>query len=438
MRKKGAVMDAVILVPGIMGSSLTLSGQEVWPPNFGEVLSHYKRLNLLLDDRVREKKIIESVLIPCAEVYAPIAYDLSDICSRNGAKYIEFAYDWRLDLIKTSEKLGDLIENSGAKNITLVSHSMGGLIARILLEKRRRKRPTWLGKVKRLLCICTPHQGAPLTFMKCTGLEGDNKITPEDTKLLCDSKYPSAYQLLPFKPRIFVWDVSDPNQKQPLDIYTDKVARRFVLKDSNLAKAIATLSHYNLDGRPKNVEYTFVFGTDHNTHDGFEVDKLYVTPAPTRLGDGTVPAWSAGYPGSKPGIIIWCTPGDHIGIFATDAFKEFFYGYFGMTEAFRSRKKERDANSVVLSPNKRNYAPGEKMEILVIPDKMVERINSTIRIERYDWMRAKLVQAAGRKKIVFQGGAANFIPTQITAPAKPGGYRLTMDGTHKTIEGTHA
>src|SRR5262245_56837198 len=105
-RSKGAVMDAVILIPGIMGSSLTLSGQEVWPPNFGEVLSHYKRLNLLLDDRVKEKKIIESVLIPCAEVYAPIAYDLSDICYRNGAKYIEFAYDWRLDLIKTSEKLG--------------------------------------------------------------------------------------------------------------------------------------------------------------------------------------------------------------------------------------------------------------------------------------------------------------------------------------------
>ena len=65
-------------------------------------------------------------------------------------------------------------------------------------------------------------------------------------------------------------------------------------------------------------------------------------------------------------------------------------------------------------------------------------MNATIRVERYNRSLRRLVPAVGSKRISFQGGPAKFIPVEITAPAKPGGYRLSMSGSHKTIDGTQA
>ena len=125
-------------------------------------------------------------------------------------------------------------------------------------------------------------------------------------------------------------------------------------------------------------------------------------------------------------------PGDHIGILTVQAFKDFLQGYFGMAATFR-RRKLRAANVAVLSPDKRIYAPGEAIRLLIIPDKAVTRISATVHVERYDWKRI-----AGTEQVRFQGGPASFIPLEIPAPARPGGYRLTMDGSRKTAEGTHA
>ena len=145
--------------------------------------------------------------------------DLQEICSANGANYIEFSYDWRIDLLRSAALLGDplntVVEKDRATRVTLVCHSMGGLVARILLESTGSgSPPKWKDNVKRLLCICTPHLGAPKSLAMCMGLEGETTITARDVKTLCDSTdYPAAYQLLPPELKVFVWVPMIPDSK---------------------------------------------------------------------------------------------------------------------------------------------------------------------------------------------------------------------------------
>jgi hypothetical protein len=240
---------------------------------------------------------------------------------------------------------------------------------------------------------------------------------------------------LPSESQSFVWDVSDPQQMKPVDIYSSEWARRLSLSDRNLAAAKATFARHDLDKRPDNVEYTFVFGTDHETDQKFLVKELNVKAQADFLGDGTVPSASAGFVGSKPGIATWSTPGDHVGILAVQAFREFLTGYIGGSSQLR-RQAGRTGRTVVLSPNKRIYSPGDRISVLIIPDQDVSTLDATINTEFYDEKRGQLMRKTA-KPVSFRGGPTKFIPVEISAPTKPGGYRLTMGGSHKTIEGTH-
>jgi pimeloyl-ACP methyl ester carboxylesterase len=47
-------------------------------------------------------------------------------------------------------------------DIILVGHSMGGLVARSALHQAHRRATPWSSKVTRLVCLGTPHTGAPL------------------------------------------------------------------------------------------------------------------------------------------------------------------------------------------------------------------------------------------------------------------------------------
>jgi hypothetical protein len=48
------------------------------------------------------------------------------------------------------------------RDLTIVGHSMGGLVARSACHHAGRERQAWLGKLKRLVFLGTPHHGAPL------------------------------------------------------------------------------------------------------------------------------------------------------------------------------------------------------------------------------------------------------------------------------------
>ena len=67
-----------------------------------------------------------------------------------------FPYDWRLDLNETAAKLDNYINSIGDPKVTLIGHSMGGLLARAYTLD-----PLRAQKVDKVISVGTPYWGAP-------------------------------------------------------------------------------------------------------------------------------------------------------------------------------------------------------------------------------------------------------------------------------------
>ncbi|TFW57800.1 hypothetical protein CT676_27750 [Bradyrhizobium sp. MOS001] len=160
-------MDAVVLISGIMGTRLLLPAtapgvnpEEVWPPTPLETQVGYKRIDKLLDRRVVAGDIIDNVL--CFSFYKIIADELIALgYLRGGAlkRLVEFPYYWRKDNFISADTLAsrlDQVHADGVKRITLIGHSMGGLIVRLLLESGKYNARPWFGNIGVFLALATP------------------------------------------------------------------------------------------------------------------------------------------------------------------------------------------------------------------------------------------------------------------------------------------
>src|SRR5690606_25382603 len=122
-----------------------------------------------------------------------------------------FAYDWRLDLNDVTAAFARTLEESGAEQVNLVGHSMGGLVARALLQTSAGRR------VQRLLTLGTPHRGSFAPVQAVRGVyplvrrlaQIDPVNSPEVLSREVFSSFPSLYQMLP---RDMDPDLIDPGQ----------------------------------------------------------------------------------------------------------------------------------------------------------------------------------------------------------------------------------
>ncbi len=82
---------------------------------------------------------------------------------------IGWGYDWRQDNLVTAKMLQNFLSCLWANNqgnigtITLIGHSMGGLVSRAYLEYVGSKDP-WFSNIDQLITLGTPHLGAPLAM----------------------------------------------------------------------------------------------------------------------------------------------------------------------------------------------------------------------------------------------------------------------------------
>lgn len=86
---------------------------------------------------------------------------------------IGLAYDWRMDNFTSAALLQNLLFNinnlygSAVGNITLIGHSMGGIVCRTYLEllaKLNNEADPLFNNIKTLITLGTPHLGAPLAW----------------------------------------------------------------------------------------------------------------------------------------------------------------------------------------------------------------------------------------------------------------------------------
>jgi len=423
-------MDAIVFIPGILGSRLSLNGQEVWPPTPVEAWSGYHRIPQLMDPGVVATAIIENVL--CFQFYKPIDDDLTTIAAATGGVKVDFFYDWRKDIkLYTAPLLAQKLEEiatHGAQSITLVAHSMGGLVARILLESGDYAQEPWFAKIKHFVGICNPHHGAPQALAEALGLAGTSGVSPDDMPTLTsDPRYPAAYQNLPA-----------PNynrlRKQPgnipLNIYRSSVANAFSLSKPNLAATKSSFAATDMSERPASVEYSLIAGSQQSTLEQINVVGSTFPFVKDTAGDGTVPLWSAA-PGAMGAFV---TPGDHIGILKTGPFRTHLFQILTGNQVMAQRFAVSPV--VAISLDKVVYAPGEPMTVLIVPDSPTHEIKGTLQF-------AKAADAAGRAfaqhgaehPIQYLGAPVkNLAPMQIQAPTEPGAYRLSFEGNHKSTD----
>lgn len=168
---KAALNDIIVVIPGIMGSVLEdRNGEEVWSIS-GQAIwrtlrnrdFQLKALRLKDDDPARDcldDGIRATQLLPDAHIipglwkidgYSWLTQQLKlnfqiqqgDLENEQPANYFEFAYDWRRTNILAAHQLKTLIDRKLPQwqqdghpdaRVILITHSMGGLIARYYLE----------------------------------------------------------------------------------------------------------------------------------------------------------------------------------------------------------------------------------------------------------------------------------------------------------------
>jgi pimeloyl-ACP methyl ester carboxylesterase len=201
--------ERVWIVPGIMGSRLAVKkkrGEDlIWLEPWSLVKGGMAQLAY---DEASTTKVIATGAISIYYLKLKLLLRLSGY----DADY--FPYDWRLRVSDSGKHLAEAIK-AGGRNISLVCHSMGGLVARAMMKSD----PDANKLVDRLIMLGTPHKGsfAAITTLRGTGSSVqklakwiDQKHTLDDLMKKVVSTFPGIHQLLPTQQVAGGFDIYNP------------------------------------------------------------------------------------------------------------------------------------------------------------------------------------------------------------------------------------
>ncbi|NID05630.1 hypothetical protein HBF26_12085 [Luteibacter jiangsuensis] len=418
--------QAVVFVPGIMGSELKRGDEVIWPGSPLELWLPYAHMAELLDPATEVGDIIRNVSI--SEQYGALVRSLESwgyVEKGITPTLVVVPYDWRKDNKLAARKLADEIDALAAKlgadtDISIVAHSMGGLISRCYLESGDYKARPGLASVKRLITLATPHRGAPMALSAAIGNERRVFLNAQQVKSLAsDPNFPSLYQLLPPKGEPCVWDRSSGSRYAPLDIYDIDVARSLDLVPENLASACSFQETLDLDRRPSHVRYFFFVGS-HETTTSSVMARLDATDIGHRIakvdrenaGDGTVPIWSA----MLTGIQTEQVGGEHAGIYKNQTLIDVLGTLLGGPALLAARGQKPE-----LWVRHQVFDLGRDVELtLELPNGTTE-IDGELRVMRHAKDTFDLVRAIS---IQYAGPAVDHLALILPALDFPGAYQI--------------
>jgi len=189
-----AVNGPVIIIPGIMGTEIWHDQDRtnrVWVPEYHDFLFDFLSLSMTADGFPANNLYIGE---PIAEYYKP----LHDGLEKAEYKVYYFGYDWRLDNVDNAAKLKVFIDSLHRNKVSIVAHSMGGIISSRYVAGCREMGVD--DKIDKLITLGTPYLGAPSTLEKLE--TGKVEGVPDWGWLLdwikdLEANMPSVHQLLP-------------------------------------------------------------------------------------------------------------------------------------------------------------------------------------------------------------------------------------------------
>ena len=192
----GTDQAVVVLLPGIMGSHLAV-------PKDGRIWMDPLRIATGgLAKLAWDKNPVE------AEAVFEMAYGGLVRHLRSSHRVIAFPYDWRLPLDVLGDRLGELLarlQQETQQPIRLLAHSMGGLVVRACIHRRRAVMDTLMARDgARLVLLGTPNQGSHTMVENLLGKGGNLRTLvrldlKHDMQQVLDfvADFPGAMQLLP-------------------------------------------------------------------------------------------------------------------------------------------------------------------------------------------------------------------------------------------------
>lgn len=292
-RSRAPIKGNIVFLPGIMGSELTTtSGGDddvVWTNYFRLVFGAVERLQLTADGR-RQTDIAYQVR-PSALDRRTYARTITWL--RANWNVVEFPFDWRLDIDRSSNALAELIRRQfNGQPVHLVAHSMGGLVSRNFVRLHQdlwqSMRDANLTRGGRLVMLGTPNYGSFSIPQVFTGAENLLRlleradVTHNMAELLeIINSFVGSYQMLPAPSKI-------PTSMQV--IYRRDAWGRFPVSEAHLNRAFQF--HFDLED-PVSISserMTYIAGCNRETLSGLQMiapgEFTYTT---TTAGDGRVP-----------------------------------------------------------------------------------------------------------------------------------------------------
>jgi pimeloyl-ACP methyl ester carboxylesterase len=203
-RRRAPPGARVYLVPGIMGSQLMRARPAPWPAD----LLWIDPLDII-DGR------LEELTLPSHDdlkSFGALPYSYLGLKLRLQAAGFDvclYDFDWRQDLQTVAAQLAARVRAEGDRPVSLVAHSMGGLVARAALAL------PGLENVQRLIALGTPFAGS---FAVVQALRGSYPVVRRlaaldqhhDAETLARdvfSTFPSLYQMMPRAGRLTQLDL---------------------------------------------------------------------------------------------------------------------------------------------------------------------------------------------------------------------------------------
>jgi pimeloyl-ACP methyl ester carboxylesterase len=422
--------EVVVLLPGIMGSTLYDGDDCVWPGKPMELLLPYKRMAQLMKPRLVVKDVIRSYLI--SNQYGALVSSLNTCGFRENLNPPTLAacpYDWRRDnaeaAIVLADRLDSLFDDHGGQvDFDLVAHSMGGLVSRYYLESALFNGRKAFSSVKRLITMGTPHHGAPLALFAALGNEKRLFLDKAQVKQLADdANFPSLYQLMPPHGEPYLWDQAPAARFSPIDPYDPRFAEQAGLSPQNLAAARAFHSRLDLAKRPGHVRYFFFVGTQHVTITEARHTKLAADVRIDRIeredgGDGTVPTWS----GSHSRVQGAAVSGEHGELYKSGDLLQVLATLLGKQGVLAAALQEAELtlrDPVVL--------PDDETRAVLTLAQPAERIEGELRVSRMmnaEGNRIDPPAALPAMGVEYHGAPVDRISIQLHAPDLPGAYKV--------------